>query len=199
MITATTVTRCCRAVGSRRCVRVARRVDILTLTFAGSDGKSGSVLVLRRASPSDALAITRIYVDSWNVGFGHLMGVRELTADLVDRWRRDLGRGDLTWIVAELDGEPVGFVGIGASRDPTDPEVGEVNTIAVDPPSWRRGVGRALMGEALTELQQRFRSAILWTVASYDQGHDFYRATGWRLLEKSRAGGTQVAFGHPLP
>jgi GNAT superfamily N-acetyltransferase len=169
------------------------------LVFAGSDGKSGSVLVLRRGSPSDAPAITRIYVDSWNVGFGHLMGARELSGDLVDRWRHDLGRGDLTWIVAELGSETVGFVGIGASRDPIDPEMGEVDTIAVDPDSWRRGVGRALMSDALVELRRQFGSAILWTVAGHEQGHDFYRATGWKRLDQSRAGGTQVAFGHTLP
>jgi ribosomal protein S18 acetylase RimI-like enzyme len=165
---------------------------------APSEDENGIVLVLRRADPSDAPTITRIYVESWNAGFGHIIGVRELTTDLVDRWRHDLRDGDVTWVVAELDAELVGFVGARASRDTVDPTIGEIDTIAVAPPAWRRGVGRALMTAALHDLGTRFRSAVLWTVANYEQGHDFYRATGWTPLGRTRADGTQIAFGHPL-
>lgn len=156
------------------------------------------MLVLRPADPSDATSIARIYAESWNAGFGSLMGVRELTVELVDRWRHDLGAGTVTWIVAELDGHVVGFVGAGASRDPVDADLGEIDTIAVDPATWRLGVGRALMSAALDDLRNRFRTAVLWTVADYDQGQDFYRATGWKPLGRTRADGTQVAFGHVL-
>ena len=44
--------------------------------------------VVRDASPDDAEAIARIYVDSWNAGFGHLMGKKEfkLAEPLLPSW-----------------------------------------------------------------------------------------------------------------
>jgi N-acetylglutamate synthase-like GNAT family acetyltransferase len=88
---------------------------------------------LRDAVADDAPGVARIYIDSWNQGFGHLMGVRELTPERVARWRDDLMSPTAEWTVAELDGQVVGFVGVGPSRDPIDPTLGELNTIAVDP------------------------------------------------------------------
>ena len=45
---------------------------------------------------------------------------------------------------AELDGVVAGFCGVGASRAPVRAGLGELQTIAVDSPFWRRGVGSAL-------------------------------------------------------
>jgi ribosomal protein S18 acetylase RimI-like enzyme len=146
----------------------------------------------------DAPIVARIYIDSWNQGFGHLMGRRELTQERVARWRADLTGRTAGWTLAELDGEVVGFVGVGPSRDPIDPTLGEVDTIAVAPACWRRGVGRALMAHAVERLRLTWPSAILWTPANYDRGHAFYRATGWYPLDRSRAAGTEVAFGREL-
>jgi ribosomal protein S18 acetylase RimI-like enzyme len=156
------------------------------------------VAELRPAVADDAPGVARIYVDSWNRGFGHLMGVRELTEETVARWRADLSGRTTEWTLAELDGEMVGFVGTGPSRDPIDPTVGEVDTIAVAPTHWRRGVGRALMTHAVERLQVTWPRAILWTPAKYDRGHAFYRAMDWHPLGRDRAGGTEVAFGREL-
>lgn len=153
---------------------------------------------LRPAVADDAAVVARIYVDSWNQGFGHLMGLRELTQVLVARWRDDLTGGTPEWTLAELDGEVVGFVGVGPSRDPIDPALGEVDTIAVVPAAWRRGVGRALMTHAVERLRVTWPRAILWTPANYDRGHAFYRAMGWQPLGRSRAAGAEVAFGRDL-
>jgi len=161
-------------------------------------GDTCAVVVLRRAIAEDAAVVARIYIDSWNQGFGHLIGTRELTSDLVSRWTKDLTNSNVDWVVANLGNEVVGFVGIGPSRDPVDAFLGELDTIAVNPARWRQGVGRLLMNHALERLRERYSTAILWTVADYERGHAFYRATGWKPLGKSRAGGTEVAFGHSL-
>lgn len=153
------------------------------------------MVALRRSTPADAPAVARIYIESWNRGFGHLMGIRRMTPDVVERWAHELGDGAAEWIVAETDDEIMGFVGVRPSRDPIDLHVGEVDTIAVDPAKWRTGVGRLLMEEALRLLRPRFKAAIVWTAANYEQGHAFYRATGWTLLGRSRADGQEVAFG----
>ena len=154
---------------------------------------------IRSAVQDDAEAVTRIYVESWNEGFGDLMRRREVDAKLTDRWRVDLTGKGYRWWVAERDGAIVGFAGIGPSRDPVDPSLGELDTIAVDPGCWRSGVGRALMSQALRYLSaDGYAEAVLWTLARYPRGDGFYRATGWRPNGAVRSGGGQVCYTYPL-
>ena len=88
---------------------------------------------LRAARQTDAEIVARVYIESWNTGFGHLLGTRELTRDVVARWEHDLASGPVQWTVALADGAIVGFVGVGPSRDPIDPALSELDTIAVHP------------------------------------------------------------------
>lgn len=158
----------------------------------------GTVIDLRPAGSHDAESAAQIYIDSWNEGFGQLLGVREITSGLVERWRADLVSGEVDWTVAELEGVVVGIVGVCESRDPIDADLGELDTIAVDPSRWRTGIGRRLMRHALDVLGESWSTAILWTPADYERGHRFYEATGWTALGWSRRGATEVAFGRDL-
>ncbi|MEM9565629.1 MAG: GNAT family N-acetyltransferase [Actinomycetota bacterium] len=152
-------------------------------------------VTLRPATVADAEAVAAIYVSSWNAGFGHLLGDREPSGDDVDRWRNDLASTTTAWTVAESAGVIAGFIGVGPSRDPVDVELGEIDTIAVSPSMWRRGIGRALMTRGIEQVRARWPRAILWTPDGYERGHAFYRAMGWHRLGSTRASGTQVAFG----
>src|SRR5262245_49657396 len=147
---------------------------------------------IRPAGVDDAARVTQIYVDSWNAGFGDLMPPAVLDDARIARWAGDLAAGK--WWVAERDGIIAGFTGIGPSRDPIDPQLGELDTIAVDPPYWRTGVGTALMDKAIVELAADYPEAILWTLAIYPQGQRFYEATGWHVDGNTRANGTQVSY-----
>jgi GNAT superfamily N-acetyltransferase len=150
---------------------------------------------LRSATVADAPEVARIYVESWNEGFGDLLGRRSLTNTEISRWSTDLIDGRARWWVAELEGQAAGFAGVCPSRDPVDPELGELDTIAVDPQQWRSGVGRALMTEALRRLREDgYPTAVLWTPAGYGQGHAFYERMGWRATGATRAEGKHVAF-----
>ena len=156
-------------------------------------------LHLREATPGDAQRVARVYVESWNEGFADLMPPRVLDPEQVARWSRDLDAGIVRWWLAESDGSVVGFVGTGPSRDPIEPDLGELDTIAVAPSAWRRGVGRRLMDSALGELRGGgYGQGILWTLADYDRGHTFYEATGWRSSGEVRDSGHQIAFRHAL-
>ena len=153
---------------------------------------------IRPATTADTDVIVRIYIESWNAGYGSLLSRadRTVTAEMTGRWRRDLGRGlPYRWWVAEREGSIVGFVGIGPSRDPVDPRLGEVDSIAVDPPHWRTGVGTALMSIAVRHLvSDGYDDAILWTVEHYERGQSFYEAMGWRRDGGVRDEGRQVRF-----
>jgi hypothetical protein len=93
------------------------------------------MLSIRPATADDGPEVARIYVDSWNAGFGDLMPAAVLDDSRIARWPETLARGN--WWIAEIDDVIAGFVGIGPSRDPLDPDLGELDTIAVDPPHWR--------------------------------------------------------------
>ncbi len=153
-------------------------------------------VVVRVAAEGDARDVARVYVDSWNAGFGGLMPHREMTPDLVARWRRDLlSSAPDRWWVADLGGAIVGFVGIGPVRNPPEPTLGELDTIAVAPDHWRRGVGRALMSAALRHLAaDDYREAVLWTLSRYERGRRFYEATGWRPDGGARDRGRQIRY-----
>ena len=164
------------------------------------DGRNAPDLTIRPADRSDAEAITQIYIASWNVGFRGLMLQRQVDAALVARWEQDLlAPLSRRWWVAEVAGVIVGFAGIGPSRDPIDPEIGELDTIAVDPSMWRRGVGRALFSKVFHALvADGYREAVIWTLAGYLQGQRFYEAMGWRLDGASRDEGRQVRYHRSL-
>ena len=157
---------------------------------------------IRSATVDDAEAVTRIYIESWNAGFGELLSQanRTVTPELTERWRRDLAQpAPHRWWVAERAGRIVGFIGIGPSRDPVDAQLGEIDTIAVDPRHWRAGIGKALMSLAVRHLAaDGYREAILWTVEGYTRGIGFYQAMGWRRDGGVRDGGRQVRFRREL-
>ena len=155
---------------------------------------------VRSATPSDAGDVARIYIDSWNKGFGKLLPHRELTPQDVALWRGDISKGEPhRWWVMELSGIVAGFAGICPSRDPIDPALGELDTIAVDPIYWRMGIGRELMSITLRYLaSDGYQEAILWTLADYPRGQRFYEATGWRLDGGMRKDGTQLRYRHSL-
>lgn len=148
---------------------------------------------------SDGLRVAEIYVASWNAGFGELMPTLVLDDERVERWASDLTEGAGQWWVATVAGEVVGFCGIGPSRDPVDPSLGELDTIAVEPGYWRRGVGATLMRTALEALAAfGYRKAIVWTLANYPQGRHFYESAGWVRDGGTRDDGHQISLRHDL-
>jgi ribosomal protein S18 acetylase RimI-like enzyme len=89
---------------------------------------------------------------------------------------------DLSVLVAEEEGEIIGYAGCGTSRDAdTGPEVGEVRSMFVAPGRWRAGVGRALMGAAFDDLRERgYAQAIVWSFADNERANAFYESFGFR-------------------
>ncbi|MDE2700833.1 MAG: hypothetical protein OXI23_18345, partial [Gemmatimonadota bacterium] len=49
---------------------------------------------IRSATPADTETVVRIYIDSWNAGFGALLSQadRPVTPALIERWRHDLAQ-----------------------------------------------------------------------------------------------------------
>ena len=157
-------------------------------------------VTVRGVQESDVNEVVRIYVDSWNRGFGDLIPPIAADRGRLERWTNDLAKPPPhRWWVAVRGARVAGFAGICTSRDPVDPELGELDTIAVDPPAWRTGVGTQLMAIALRWLRaDGYRSALLWTLGHYPRADAFYTSTGWCRSSMTRQAGSQVRYDHDL-
>ena len=146
-------------------------------------------LRVREARPDDVEPIVEIGIRSWRKGFeGVVPPGLPHREEMAERMRRRVRESVASVAVAELDGSLCGWVTFGASRDEdAGPEVGEVYALNVDPPTWRRGAGRALVAHALERLAAAgFSEAMLWTLADTPRSRRFYEALGYR-----HDGGTQ--------
>src|SRR5699024_9633644 len=86
--------------------------------------------------------------------------------------------GPLTTVLAAESGELRGFITFGAAREL--PGVGQVHALHVDPDSWRRGTGGALLRHAQDRLRSAgFDEAVLWVLATNERARIFYAGQGW--------------------
>jgi ribosomal protein S18 acetylase RimI-like enzyme len=141
---------------------------------------------IRTATIADADSITEVHIASMMAAYGAIFPPEELARldprDRANRWREVFAEGRTTTLLAEVDGGAVGFVNFGSCRDDDlSPHcVGEVMAIYVRPASWRRGVGRRLMQEALDRLRAAsFESVVLWTLEENLTAIDFYAQFGF--------------------
>ena len=105
---------------------------------------------IRRATPADAQALAQLHIDAWRAAYRGLVPDAFLAtldaARRAERFRTSLAEGSEETFAAEVDGQILGFLTVGACRDAdVDPdETGEIWGIYLAPEHWRRGVGRAL-------------------------------------------------------
>jgi GNAT superfamily N-acetyltransferase len=84
------------------------------------------------------------------------------------------------WI-AERDGRGVGCVAIVAAA----PETAQLRWFLVDPSARGAGLGRRLLGEALSFAGDcGYERVILWTVGALTAAAHLYRAAGFRKVEE---------------
>jgi ribosomal protein S18 acetylase RimI-like enzyme len=142
--------------------------------------------VIRPATAEEAEAVARVHLETWRVAYADVFPREELedfSAERVAR-RAEMHRRAPP-IVAEVEGEIVGFVSVGPATD-TDAD-GELYAIYVLPTHWRTGVGRALIQageERLRELGHR--QAVLWVLEDNPRAQRLYEAAGWTKDGTSR-------------
>jgi GNAT superfamily N-acetyltransferase len=134
--------------------------------------------VIREGTRDDAQGVARVQVRTWQTAYAGLLPSDGLCRMSVDRaaeqWQAHPP------LVAEEDGEIIGFVSVGASRD--DDADGELFAIYVEPGRWGTGVGRALIDAAEARRRERDdRDVILWVLEDNPRARRFYGAAGWHL------------------
>lgn len=141
-----------------------------------------STIALRPITLADADDCGRIHAQTWQVAYRGVVP-DEILAKHTVAWRQARWRGFLTdgqavdRLLAEIDGETVGFVAWGPGR--ADPR-GELWSLYVHPDHWGSGAGRVLMQAAEAGLRQRWDAAFLWVLADNPRARRFYERAGWR-------------------
>lgn len=139
-------------------------------------------MIVRAGRGADAAALAGVQERSWRRAYAHVFPADELARDgFVDpaTWRRRLEQPPRGWstFVAERDGDLLGYVVVGPSRDRrTD---GEVYALYADPAVWSTGVGRALLAHAEGHLAHRYAQATLWVLEDNRRARRFYERCGW--------------------
>ena len=133
--------------------------------------------MIRLGTPADAEGVARVHVETWQAAYAHALPHKQLQElsikEAVERSRRHPPT-----FVAERDGEILGFVSVGSSRDPgTD---GELFAIYVHPQHWGTGAGRALIQAGEEELRRLgHHDAVLWVLDDNPRARRFYELAGW--------------------
>jgi len=132
--------------------------------------------VIRPGTADDAEAVARVHVETWRAAYAHALPPEGLAGLSVDN-RAEMFRRRPP-LVAEVAGEIVGFVAVGASRDAG--AGGELFAIYVHPDHLGEGIGTDL----ITAGEQRLRElghghAILWVLEDNPRARRFYEAAGW--------------------
>lgn len=145
--------------------------------------------------------LARIHVDSWRAAYRELLPEATLQA-FSYQWREEcfresLASGPEETYVFQLNGEIVGFLTLGAARDPDldAKRTGEIWGIYLSAHQWRTGIGRELIGEGEKILRSRsFERVVLWVLENNRRARKFFEATGFVLDGESRP----VDWGIPL-
>ncbi|WP_421557460.1 GNAT family N-acetyltransferase [Pseudomonas canadensis] len=143
--------------------------------------------MIRKALPGDANAIAQVHIRSWQEAYRDLMPaefLNGLDATLARResfWVRSIESGESDVWVAELDGQVVGSISAGASRDEeaAGQNAGEVMAIYVLARYWQTGVGLSLWKAGLQVLmEQGYECLTLWVLSRNERAIRFYRRMG---------------------
>ncbi len=141
---------------------------------------------IRWAVLDDAERMAEVHVAAWHAAFrglvdDGLLGGFHVQARAVI-WREVLSQSDRNALVAVEAGRVVGFIHFVETLDTDDGNrgSGEVTSIYVDPPRWRRGYGGELLSGALAELRtRRCVEANLWVFEANGPARRFYETHGF--------------------
>ena len=166
---------------------------------------------IRLAVPTDALAVARLHVRSWQAAYRNLLPADYLNGLRPEEraQRYEFGRDDPskpTTIVAVDAAVVVGFSTVAPARDTDVQRYGELCALHVDPDRLGEGIGLALMTKAYDALRMSgFRDTLLWVLMGNERAAGFYRRHGWSADNAHRRAAvwgieiSEIRFRRPLP
>ncbi|MFF3541920.1 GNAT family N-acetyltransferase [Streptomyces platensis] len=168
---------------------------------------------VREMTEADIDAVSAVRVHGWQAAYRGLMpqaylDTMSVAADAEQR-RSWFGRRapEVSDLVAEREGEVVGWVCVGPSRDPDiapgagelaapRPSAGELLALYVTPALIGTGIGRALLSAGTARARAHgFHTLYLWVIQGNTRAQRFYERAGFvpdGAEEASDVGGTEV-------
>lgn len=141
---------------------------------------SSDHVVVRHARRRDAAGIARVYVDTWRSAYDGILPAGFLdklsVSTQTTSWQRVIRSGDVV-LVAEADGEIVGFASGGREMERDEFFRGEIYTLYVHPSAQRRGIGAELLVEMLRALAT-LAPVIVWVLQENESAQRFYEELG---------------------
>ena len=141
-------------------------------------------MVLREAEAQDAALISRIIAASWRSAYQEIIDPMYLSRLPDEYWlpsmRGWLASGRMYGLIAESDGQPLGCIIYGRGRDEDHADWGEIVSLYVLPGAMGKGVGGALLRNALTSLREDgYGRVYLWAIQDNDRAVRFYQRHGF--------------------
>jgi nucleotide-binding universal stress UspA family protein/ribosomal protein S18 acetylase RimI-like enzyme len=162
--------------------RVLRTSSIPVHVVTATTGEAGGVRT-RAATTSDVDAIRSIARRSMTASYGAVLDEAEID-EAVDRWygaaagEELLADPETLVLLAETDGEPVGFSQSHLVGTP-GATVGEIHWLHVDPDHRGAGVGGTLFERTRAAIEERDVDRMrAFVLAEYEPGNAFYRSQG---------------------
>jgi ribosomal protein S18 acetylase RimI-like enzyme len=142
---------------------------------------------LRPADPADADTIAHLHAESWRRHYREVYADSYLDGDVGAERRqvwsaRLAAAGPTMTVLAEDDGEPIGFVHVVFDHDPRWGSL--IDNLHVRADHQRGGVGTALMARAADGVRERAAgpARYLWVLRANEAAQGFYRALGGRCV-----------------
>lgn len=143
-------------------------------------------LKIRPALAQDAREIACVQHESWVEAYRHLLpsGFPLRGEDeRVNLWQQRVCDHPCHTLVAEIDGAIVGFL----FWDSISSVMAEISSFYLHPFVWRRGIGRLLLGQVLTDMSLNgFLRVGLWVMSGNLRAERFYLSQGFHYDGQTR-------------
>ena len=151
-------------------------------------------VIIRSAKVSDAAGIAKVHVETWQCAYKGQIPNSYLNSLSIEKragtWKKQLETPDVGThtLVAEVDGQIVGWCTVGVSRDgDASQEVGELYGIYILPAHAGKGAGSQLMTKALETLKKEgYKKATLWVLDTNEKTKSWYTRKGWSIEGKTK-------------
>lgn len=147
------------------------------------------LIEIRRAKPSDAVAVADAHDEAWRATYQGVIPGTELTR-LINRrgpnwWDSAIRKGSRISILAFGD-NIAGYANYGRNRARSLFYEGEVYELYLRPEYQGLGFGRRLFASARRDLAQSgLKSLVIWALADNAMAVEFYKAMGGRAVARS--------------
>ncbi|MBN8937498.1 MAG: GNAT family N-acetyltransferase [Rhizobiales bacterium] len=147
------------------------------------------LIEIRRAKPSDAVAVAEAHDEAWRATYQGVIPGIELEKLIVRRgpdwWDSAIRKGSRIAILAFGDAI-AGYVNYGRNRARSLFYDGEVYELYLRPEYQGLGFGRRLFTSARRDLSQSgMKSLVVWALSDNDPAVAFYRALGGKTVARS--------------